>query len=139
MRTEERRAGKRFAVGEVKLPGAALAGMLLCVLLATSGSALAHAKLLKSVPAQRAVLAQSPARLQLWFSERLEARFSSFSVLDANARPVELGPVAVDHDDPKSLSADLKALPQGRYTVKYRVLSTDGHVVASEFPFTIAK
>ena len=129
----------RSGVSEGGLPAAAIAGILLCVLFAASGNALAHAKLLKSVPAQRAVLAQSPARLQLWFSERLEARFSSFSVLDANARPVELGPVVVDHDDPKSLSAEIRALPQGRYTVKYRVLSTDGHVVESEFPFTISK
>ena len=129
----------RIAVSDASTLAAALAGMLLCVLISASGSALAHAKLLKSAPAQRAVLTQSPARLQLWFSERLEARFSSFSVLDANARPMELGPVAVDSGDPKSLAAELKALPQGRYTVKYRVLSTDGHVVESEFPFTISK
>lgn len=126
-------------MGKFRLPGIALKGVLLGVFLAAPGYVLAHASLVKSVPAQRAVLIRAPAKLQLWFSERLEARFSSFSLFDANARPVALGPVEVDRDDPKSLSAEIKALPAGRYLVKYRVLSTDGHVTEKEFAFTISQ
>jgi methionine-rich copper-binding protein CopC len=39
--------------------------------------------------------------------------------------------------DPKLLSVGLPALAPGTYTVKYRVLSVDGHVVASQFSFTL--
>jgi ubiquinone/menaquinone biosynthesis C-methylase UbiE len=35
----------------------------------------AHANLIRSVPANRAVLFQSPPALQLWFSERIEPRY----------------------------------------------------------------
>ena len=40
-------------------------------------------------------------------------------------------------DDPKQLTATLKVLSAGRYVVKYRVLSVDGHVVQDQFPFTV--
>ena len=90
-----------------------------------------------SVPAQRAVLQRAPAKIQLWFNERLEGRYSSFSVLSADGKPVEIGPVEVDSSDPKSLSALVKTLGPGNYVVKYRVLSTDGHVVENQFSFTV--
>ena len=48
---------------------AALLGLLLL-----PAPALPHAVLVKSVPAQRAALAESPARVELWFNERLEPR-----------------------------------------------------------------
>jgi hypothetical protein len=43
----------------------------------------------------------------------------------------------VGPDDAKRLSVTLPPLPPGAYTVRYRVLSVDGHVVDSSFSFTI--
>ena len=40
-------------------------------------------------------------------------------------------------DDAKRLSVTLPPLPPGAYSVRYRVLSVDGHVVDSSFSFTI--
>ena len=97
----------------------------------------AHAYLVKSVPAQRAVLFRAPAKIQLWFNERLEPRYSSFTLSDAAGNPVEIGNSEVPSDDPKQISASIKSLPAGRYLIKYRVLSVDGHVVQDKFPFTI--
>lgn len=111
--------------------------VLLCLALLSPVWAWGHAALVKSVPAQRAVLHQSPSRIQLWFNERLEARYSAFTVTDAAGNTIETGPVAVAAEDPKSLTATVKALAPGRYTVKYRVLSTDGHVVQNQFSFTV--
>jgi methionine-rich copper-binding protein CopC len=128
----------RLCIGKVTPPGFGLKGILLCVFLAMPACAFAHASLVKSVPSERAVLVRAPAKIQLWFSERLEARFSSFSLFDANSKSVELGAVAIDRDDPKSLAAEIKTLPAGRYVVKYRVLSVDGHVTEKEFAFTIS-
>ena len=98
---------------------------------------LAHAYLVKSVPAQRAVLYRAPAKIQLWFSERLEPRYSSFSVTGTDGKILDLGKPAVSDADPKQLAGPLKALEPGRYVVKYRVVSVDGHVVQDEFYFTI--
>jgi methionine-rich copper-binding protein CopC len=96
-----------------------------------------HAYLVKSVPAQRAVLLRTPARIQLWFNERLEPRYSSIAISDSGGNPVDTGKSEVGVDDPKQLSTAIKSLPAGRYLVKYRVLSVDGHIVQDQFPFTI--
>lgn len=99
----------------------------------------AHAYLVKSIPAQRAVLYRAPTKVQLWFNERLEPRYSSLSVSDENGKPIEIGQNAVDSNDAKLLAAALNPLPAGRYVIKYRVLSVDGHVVENQFPFTIKR
>ena len=45
--------------------------------------------------------------------------------------------MAVDAGDPKQLTVSLGELPAGTYTVRFRVLSIDGHLVESSFPFTV--
>lgn len=97
----------------------------------------AHAYLVKSVPAQRAVLYRTPAKIQLWFNERLEPRYSSFTVSQTNGDLLENIKSQVDGVDAKLISAALQPLPPGRYVIKFRVLSVDGHVVQDQFPFTI--
>ena len=97
----------------------------------------AHASLVKSVPAQRSVLLRAPAKIQLWFSERLEPRYSWFTVSQENGQPIENLKGQVDSSDAKLLTAALTALPAGRYLVKYRVLSVDGHMVEDQFVFTV--
>jgi len=83
------------------------------------------------------VLSGAPARVVLWFNERLEAQFSQASVWNTARQQVDGGDVLVDPDDAKKLSVGIPTLPAGTYTVKYRVLSVDGHIVESEFPFTV--
>jgi copper resistance protein C len=99
--------------------------------------ALAHAVLVKSVPAQRAALAEPPPRVELWFNERLEPAYSKASVTNEAGTQVDLRDVAVSAQDPRRLSLSLPALAPGRYTVSFRVLSVDGHVVESKLSFTI--
>jgi copper resistance protein C len=96
-----------------------------------------HAVLVKSIPAHRAVLSRVPTRVQLWFNERLEAQFCSLSVWNAGGQQVDRGDVHVSPEDPKKLSVGLAALAPGTYTVKYRVLSVDGHIVEQAFSFTL--
>lgn len=98
----------------------------------------AHAALVRSSPARRATLGRSPARVQLWFSERLEPAYSSVSVWTADGRRVDAGDARVEPEDPTQLSVGLPALAPGRYTVRFRVLSVDGHIVESTLPFTVA-
>ena len=97
----------------------------------------AHAYLVKSVPAGRATLFNSPGKIQLWFNERLEPKYSYASVHDPEGKRVDSDDARVLVEDPKQLSIGVKKLPAGRYTVKFRVLSVDGHVVEQSFPFTI--
>jgi copper resistance protein C len=109
----------------------------ICLVLFFPALGFAHAYLVKSVPAGRATLLRSPSRIQLWFNERLEPRFSKISVSAESGAPVDLGDPRVAADDPKQLSVGVKPLAPGKYIVKFHVLSVDGHVVDQNFPFTI--
>lgn len=113
--------------------GAAMA-MALC---ANTGAALAHSMLVKAEPPRRAVLAKAPPQVQLWFNEEIEGDYASLVVLDAEKHPVtELKPTLAP-DDRKSIVLPLPELMPGKYSVKFRVLSVDGHVVESYFDFTV--
>jgi copper resistance protein C len=100
-------------------------------------SALGHAVLVKAVPAQRAALTEPPPKVELWFNERLEPAYSRASVTNEAGAQIDLRDATVSKDDPKRLSLSLPPLGPGRYTVRYRVLSVDGHVVGSSLTFTV--
>jgi methionine-rich copper-binding protein CopC len=117
--------------------GAALAVALLAALICSAPPAAAHASLVRSAPTHRAVLGQMPERVQLWFNERLEPAYSTVSVWNEAGAQVDARDVAVGPDDPRRLSVAVEARQSGLYTVKYRVLSVDGHIVDSRFTFTV--
>lgn len=98
-----------------------------------------HAFLVKSAPARRAVINRPLERVELWFNERLEPAYSSLTVTDEAGVRVDRGDVAVDPGEANKLSVSLLALEPGCYTVSYRVLSVDGHVVESSFPFSVRR
>ncbi len=115
-------------------PGAVALLALALVLPAGAG---AHAFLVRSSPSSRAALAHPPARVELWFNEGLEPAYSRVSVATEAGVRVDRGDVSVGPEDPRRLSVSVVALPPGRYTVRYRVLSVDGHLVESGFAFTV--
>ena len=100
-------------------------------------AALAHAVLVKSIPAQRSSLTESPPRVELWFNERLEPAYSRASVTDEAGTQIDLRDALVSKADARRLSLSLPPLRPGRYAVKFRVLSVDGHVVESSLTFTV--
>ena len=118
---------KRVMVGAVMV-------MAMCVQV---GPVLAHSMLVKAEPPRRAVLAKTPAQVRLWFNEELEGEYASLIVLDAEKHPVTEIKPQLAPDDPKSIVLPLPELTPGKYSVKFRVLSVDGHVVESSFDFTI--
>ena len=113
--------------------GAAMA-MMTCLHVAP---ALAHSMLVKAEPPRRAVLAKTPTQVRLWFNEELEGEYASLIVLDAEKHPVTEIKPQLAPDDPKSIVLPLPELTPGKYSVKFRVLSVDGHVVESSFDFTV--
>lgn len=100
-------------------------------------SVMAHAALVKSDPPRRATLSISPKQVRLWFNEKIEGSYAAVTVLDSNKHSItENNPESVA-DDPKSVVLSLPQLGSGRYTVKYRVMSVDGHVIESSFDFNV--
>ena len=98
---------------------------------------LAHAMLVKSEPPRRAQLTQPPSQVRLWFNEEVEKDYASLSVLDAAKTPVTETKPHIAEDDPRAIVLPLPELSSGKYTVKFRVLSVDGHVVDSSYDFTV--
>lgn len=99
--------------------------------------AFAHAKLVKSDPPNRAKLNVAPKQIQLWFNEDIEGSFAIISLLDANGKSVtDNNPESV-HDDLRTVVLPLPELVPGKYIVNFRVMSTDGHVVESDYNFTL--
>ena len=100
-------------------------------------SALAHSMLVKAEPPRRAVLTKSPTQVRLWFNEKIEGDYASLVVLDVKKQPITDIKPTLSPDDQKSIVLPLPELAPGKYSVKFRVLSVDGHVVESTFDFTV--
>ncbi len=117
---------------------ALLVGLLAIV--GTSGSALAHADLVSSDPADGARLAAAPATITLVFSEELKSEGNLVTVTDASGAQVDAGDSALDLNDPKrvTLTVSLKpGLGDGVYTVNWTNASTDGHSEEGTLSFTV--
>lgn len=100
---------------------------------------LAHGYLIRSIPEDRAVLEHAPARLQYWFSEGLESRFTTLTVRNQKGESVAIGQVSTDNN--ALLTARLpRNLPDGAYIVDMRIaFASDGHVVAQSTVFFVGK
>ena len=107
------------------------------LLLAAPAAAPAHSQLVRSEPGRNATVTRVPERVKLWFSERIEPAYARLSVWSEAGTQVDAGDAAVAPDDPALLSVSTPGLGPGRYTVRFRVLSVDGHVVGSSFAFTV--
>ena len=117
--------------------GILMLGALSLILFSFSNTVFAHAALVKAEPARRAVLSVPPKQVKLWFNEDIEGDYASLSILNADSKPVTERKPLVDPEDPKSIFMELPELEAGRYTAKFRVLSVDGHVVDSDYKFTV--
>lgn len=109
----------------------------LVLLLALPTAASAHAGMISSEPGRRAVLSVAPKQIRLCFNENVEAGFSKVLLEDGAGKAVVLAPPARDAAKASCLIVPLPALANGSYTVKYKVLSVDGHIVEYGYGFRI--
>lgn len=107
------------------------------LLLWHSNPVMAHAALVKSDPSRRATLSTSPKQIQLWFNEKIEGAYASVVLLDSNKKSITDNNPEVVADDPKSVVLNIPEIGTGKYTIQYRVMSIDGHVIESSFDFNI--
>jgi len=100
----------------------------------------AHAELVRSNPEANAVLDQSPAQVELLFSEPLEAEISTIKVYASSGSTVDAGDAIIDPSDAERMTASLPPLPNGIYIVSWVVISQiDGHQTAGSFPFAVGE
>lgn len=117
--------------------GARATFLALALLLAAAGYASAHAGLVRSDPAPNAVLPGSPTQVRLWFSEPLDSQFNAILVVDSGGTRRDTGVALREPSDRRQLFTGLQQLQPGVYTVRWRSVSTDGHVIGGSFRFGV--
>ncbi len=116
-----------------------LAGLALLALLVTAAPAAGHAVLIDSTPVAEARLAASPDTVALRFSEPVELLSpEDLDVVDERGEAVG---AALGRGVPGGASAievPLRPrLPEGTYTVRYRVIGADSHVITGVVLFGV--
>jgi len=124
-----RAAGRRVAL---------LAGLAAAWLLLACAPALAHATLVGASPPRGGSVSEPPERVELRFTEPVGAEFDPVVVRDADGARVDARDGRVDPNDARVVLAGLEELPEGSYTVEWRVTSIDGHVIDGRYGFAVA-
>ena len=96
-----------------------------------------HLRLVKSTPRDGEIVTLIPNEIRLWFSQKPEVGLTTVKLLREDSTVVDLGKVSRT-DDSLSVKAPLEAgLVPGTYSVSWRTVSKDGHVVRGSYHFTM--
>jgi methionine-rich copper-binding protein CopC len=98
--------------------------------------AIAHSFLVEATPSSKEHVADPPKTVKLRFGGGVEPAYSNITIENAEGKVVAEGAKGKP-EVPRDLSIDAPPLAPGRYVVKYRVLSTDGHIVQGNYEFTV--
>ncbi|OAI24262.1 MULTISPECIES: copper resistance CopC family protein [Methylomonas] len=112
------------------------AGLMATALLSPV-SALAHAILVKSQPAKDEEVKEAPKQVDLWFNDPVRSEYKALAVIDAAGKRVDNHDVEQSLTDGSHIHATVANLAPGKYTVRYRVVSEDTHIVTGKFDFTV--
>jgi copper transport protein len=97
----------------------------------------AHARLVGSKPGDGAVLATAPKDVKLLFDDEIRPAGGDL-VIDARGRSVLAGPAHRQAGNDRVLVLPLRpALARGAYTVRWRVVSSDGHLLTGVLAFAV--
>ncbi len=125
-------------------PGAirALVAVVACTvalsLVAAPSGAMRHLRLVRSSPSADSVYATSPDAIRLWLSEPAEAPGSKIALTTSNGAVVALQALTRDTARTAPLIAKLvKPLSNGAYTVTWKAMSKDGHIVKGTINFKV--
>ena len=113
-----------------------LLGAVITAFMALPASA--HTVLISSTPQANSVIESLPTSISITFAENLVeiGNSNSISVIDQDGDEVSQGDISVSGP---TLSKNLIPSDKiGKFTVSYRAVAADGHVVKDQFTFTIA-
>lgn len=99
----------------------------------------AHAIMVRSTPAKEESTNVIPSKVDVWFDAGVGPKYTSLAVVNSKGERVDNGDGELEMMDKSHLSATLKPITPGRYGVRYRVQSEDGHIVTGKFFFEITE
>ena len=97
----------------------------------------AHTSLITQQPVGNSVIQELPSEISLTFDESLIVigKANSITVLDPNGKEISTGETKVLNNVVSRAITASEA--SGKYSVTYRVVSEDGHVVSATYQFTL--
>ncbi|RNJ50773.1 copper resistance protein CopC [Methylocystis hirsuta] len=98
---------------------------------------LAHAIVVRTSPAQDGVGAEDIGKVEVWYDAGIRDAFAALAVVSASGERVDKRDAAIDSADPSHVSVSVNRLNPGKYTVRYRALSADGHLVSGAWEFEV--
>jgi methionine-rich copper-binding protein CopC len=113
-----------------------LAAVAACAVLACApASALAHAVVVAAQPAVNATVPAGDVAIRLQFNSRIDAARSRLTLVAPGGAQTTLAAAA--GEAPGVLVARARVPSAGRWTLRWQVLSLDGHVTRGEVPFGV--
>ncbi|WP_169945426.1 copper resistance CopC family protein [Microbispora sp. H11081] len=113
----------------------AAVAVVAAVVAGVAGPAAAHAALRSSTPKDGATVNKAPSDVELVFTENIARQFVTVVVTGPDGRKVTRGGPSTK--GPVVTQPLTAGLPNGRYAIAYRVVSSDGHPVSGELHFTL--
>ncbi|MGO8720423.1 MAG: copper resistance CopC family protein [Acidobacteriaceae bacterium] len=109
---------------------------LTLLLFAASPAAFAHAILVRSTPADQAIVHTHQVDVALEYNSRIEAGRCTVRLTDlaGKAFPLQMEPST----RPSELKAVARNLANGKYQIHWQVLASDGHITRGNIAFTVA-
>ena len=107
-------------------------------LFAGTHAAQAHAFLSHASPAVGSTVKESPAQLELWYTEEVEPAFCKVELLDGSGKRVDHGGLKAAAGDKAELILPVPPLAPGTYKVVWHAVSVDTHRTQGDFTFTVA-
>lgn len=97
----------------------------------------AHAVLVQSHPEVDSTINASPEQVNIWFNENVASEFKALAVINSAGKRVDNKDIKQARLDRSHIYITTPQLPPDTYTVRYRVMSADTHIVTGRFNFTI--
>jgi methionine-rich copper-binding protein CopC len=121
-----------FKFGMAKI--AVALGVAAAFHVADCASADAHAIVVRAKPQDGETVTSAPSKVELWYDAPISSAMAALSVTDAAGQRVDKHDAAIDG---AHVTTSVEAASPGEYTIRYRAISADGHIVSGILHFTI--
>ncbi len=99
--------------------------------------AAAHAIVVRTSPERDGVGKADIGKVDVWYDAGIRDAFAAQAVVNEAGERVDKRDAAIDSADPAHVSVSVSPLTPGKYTVRYRALSADGHLVSGAWEFEV--
>lgn len=98
---------------------------------------LAHAIVVRTSPPQDGEGQANIGKVDVWYDAGIRDSLAALAVVSESGERVDKKDAAIDSADPAHVSVSVATLTPGKYTVRYRALSADGHMVSGAWEFQV--